>query len=80
MSIAPSFHSKIPACKQETFRIKIENYPRDFAKKLKPLDFEYCVILIYRLEVSDRAGDVQVTFVFQISCVGISVISLLKKC
>ena len=35
----------------------------------RPLDFEYCVILIYRLKVSDRAGDVQVNFVFNISCV-----------
>ena len=48
--------------------------------KGSPLDFEYCVILIYRLKVSDRAGDVQVTFVFYISCVGVSVFSLLKKC
>ena len=48
--------------------------------KGSPLDFEYCVILIYRLKVSDRAGDVQVTFVFHISCVGVSVFSLLKKC
>ena len=58
---------------------------RDFAKSLlvikgSPLDFEYCVILIYRLKVSDRAGDVQITFVFHISCVGVSVFSLLKKC
>ena len=45
-----------------------------------PADFEYCVILIYRLKVSDRAGDVQVTFVFHISCVGVSVFLLLKKC
>ena len=45
-----------------------------------PLDFEYCVILIYRLKVSDRAGNVQVLFVFHISCVGVSVFSLLKKC
>ena len=48
--------------------------------KGSPLDFEYCVILIYRLKVFDRAGDVQVTFVFYISCVGVSVFSLLKKC
>ena len=31
-------------------------------------------------KVSDWAGDVQVTFVFHISCVGVSVLSLLKKC
>ena len=43
-------------------------------------DFEYCVILIYRLNVGDRAGDVQVTFSFPISCVGVSVFSQLKKC
>ena len=48
--------------------------------KGSPLDFEYCVILIYRLKVSNRAGDVQVTFVFHISCVGVSVFSLSKKC
>ena len=48
--------------------------------KVSPFDFEYCVILNYRLKVSDRAGDVQVTFVFHISCVGVSVFSLLKKC
>ena len=48
--------------------------------KGSPLDFEYCVILIYRLKVSDRAGDVQVIFVFHISCVGVSVFSLSKKC
>ena len=53
---------------------------RDFAKNLIGYDFEYCVILIYRLKVSDRAGDVQVTFVFHISCVGVSVFSLWKKC
>ena len=29
--------------------------------------------------MSDRAGDVQVTFVFHISCVGVSVFSLLKS-
>ena len=48
---------------------------RDFAKKLIGyiLDFEYCVILVYRLKVSDRAGYVQVTFVFHISCVWVSV-------
>ena len=35
-----------------------------------PLDFEYCVILINRLKVTDRAGNMQVTFVFHIICVG----------
>ena len=35
--------------------------------KMSPFDFEYCVILIYRLKVCDRAGDVQVTFVFHTS-------------
>ena len=44
--------------------------------KVSPFDFEYFVILTYRLKVSDRAGDVQVTFVFHISCVGVSVFSL----
>ena len=29
--------------------------------------------------MSDRAGDVQVTFVYHISCVGVSLFSLLKK-
>ena len=48
--------------------------------KVSPYDFEYCVILIYRLKVSDRAGDLQVTFSFHIRCVGVSVFSLLKKC
>ena len=48
--------------------------------KGSPVDFEYCVILIFRLKVSDRAGDVHVTFVFHISCVGVSVFSPLKKC
>ena len=47
--------------------------------KGSPLDFEYCVILIYRLKVSDRASDVQVTFVFHMSCVGVSVFSILEK-
>ena len=46
--------------------------------KVSSFDFEYCVILIYRLKVSDRAGYVQVPFVFHISCVGVSVFSLLK--
>ena len=65
---------------------KVSCFTRDFAKNLivffkgSPLHYEYCVILIYRLKVSDRAGDVQVTFVFRISCVGVSVFSLLKKC
>ena len=40
----------------------------------------HCVILIYRLKVSGGAGDVQVAFGFHISCVGVSVFSLLKKC
>ena len=35
-----------------------------------PLDFEYFVILIKRLKVTDRAGNMQVTFVFRIICVG----------
>ena len=48
--------------------------------RVSPVDFEYCVILIYRLKVCDRASDVQVTFVFHISCVGVSVFSLLNKC
>ena len=30
--------------------------------------------------MSDRAGDVKVTFVFHINFVGVSLISLLKKC
>ena len=30
--------------------------------------------------MSDRAGDVQVPFNSHISCVGVSVFSLLKKC
>ena len=43
---------------------KVSCFPRDFAKNLigykgSPLEYEYCVILIYRLKVSDRAGDVQ---------------------
>ena len=46
---------------------------------MSPFDFEYCVILIYRLKVSDRAGDMQVTFSFHISCVGVNVFSLLKS-
>ena len=44
-----------------------------------PFDFEYCVILIYRLKVSDRADDVQVTFVFHISCVGGQCIFTIEK-
>ena len=48
--------------------------------KVSPFDFEFCVILIYILKVSDRAGDLQVTFSFHISCVGVSLFSLLKKC
>ena len=48
--------------------------------KVSPFDFEYYVILIYRHKVSDRDCDVKVTFVFNISCVGVSVFSLLKKC
>ena len=57
-----------------------EILPKMFiGSKMSPFDFEYCVILIYRLKVCDRAGDVQVTFVFHISCVGVSVFSLLKK-
>ena len=47
--------------------------------KVSPYDFEYCVISIYRLKVSDRAGDLQVTFSFHISCVRVSVFSLLKS-
>ena len=39
--------------------------------KGSPLDFEYCVILIYRLKV---------IFVIHISYIGVSVFSLLKKC
>ena len=35
---------------------------------------------MYRLKVNDRAGDVQVSFSFHISCVGVSVFSLLKNC
>ena len=46
---------------------------------MSPFDFEYCVILIYRLKVSDRVGDMQVTFSFHMSCVGVSVFSLLKS-
>ena len=48
--------------------------------KVSPFDFKYCVIVIYRLKVGDRAGDMQVAFSFHISCVGVSVFSLLKKC
>ena len=37
---------------------------RIFERTGPKLDFEYCVILIYRLKESDRSGDVQVTFVY----------------
>ena len=48
--------------------------------KVSTCDFEYCVILFHILKVSDRAGDMQVTFGFHISCVGVSLFSLLKEC
>ena len=43
--------------------------PRDFTKKVigylsALFDFKYCVILVYRLEESDRTVCVQVTFGF----------------
>ena len=66
-------HKKCPVFREILPKIKL-------VIKGSPLHYEYCVILIYRLKVSDRAGDVQVTFVFHISCVGVSVFSLLKKC
>ena len=39
-----------------------------------------CVIFIYRLYVSGRAGFVQVNFGFHTHCGGLGVFSLLKKC
>ena len=44
------------------------------------IDFKYCVILVYRLEESDRTVCEQVTYGFHTNCVGLSVLSLLKKC
>ena len=46
---------------------------------MPPFDFKYCVISIYILKVSDRAGFVQV-FSFRTSNGGLSVFSLLKQC
>ena len=63
---------------------KLSCFLRDLPKsllisKVSPFDFEYYVILIYRVKVSDRGCDVKVTFVFNRSFVGVSVFSLLKK-
>ena len=61
-------------------RIQIVLSPKSLlVSKVSPLDFEYYVILIYRLKLSDRACGMKVTFVFEISCVWVSVFSLLKK-
>ena len=46
---------------------------------MSPFDFDYFVIMIYRLKMSDRAGNGQVTFSFLISCVEVSAFSLLKS-
>ena len=65
--------------------ISIVLFPERFCPKsllvgeMSPFDFEYCVILIYRLKVCDRAGDMQVTFVFHISCAGAQCIFTIEK-
>ena len=48
--------------------------------EVSPFGFKYCVIFIYRLKVSDRAGFVQISFGFHTNCGGLSEFSLLKKC
>ena len=65
---------------------KIVLFSKTFCKKAEwllnvPFDLEYCLILIYRLKLSDRAGFRHVTFGFQTNCCGgVNVFSLLKKC
>ena len=65
---------------------KIVLFSKTFCKKAEwllnvPFHLDYCLILIYRLKVSDRAGFRQVTFGFHTNCCGgVSVFSLLKKC
>ena len=79
MDIAPI---AVVSCFQRAFKFSYfrEILPKSvLVIKVSPLDFEYCVILIYRLKVSDRAGDRQVAFIFHIRCVAVCVFSLLKK-
>ena len=77
-----SFFWKITTCLNEYLNCSV--FQEILSKsllvfKVSPFDFGYCVILIYRLKVGDRAGDGQVTFSFHLSCVGGQYIFTIEK-